>query len=70
MATRWNAPIRRGNPDYYLFSLRGVPYTETSLRARWHGWLKTDDGKVVCERWQAWIAEMVRKYDGKSTPRK
>jgi hypothetical protein len=44
-ATRWKAPIRRGNADYYLFSPRGVPYTETSLRARWHRWLKTDDGK-------------------------
>jgi hypothetical protein len=62
-ATRWKAPIRRGNLDYYLFSPRGVPYTETSLRARWHRWLKTDDGKVVCERWRGWIAEMVRKYE-------
>ncbi len=62
-ATRWKAPIPRGNPDYYLFSPRGVPYTETSLRARWHRWLKTDDGKIVCERWKAWVAEMVRKYE-------
>jgi hypothetical protein len=62
-ATRWKAPIQRGNPDYYLFSPRGVPYTETSLRARWHRWLKTDDGKIVCERWKAWVAEMVRKYE-------
>jgi hypothetical protein len=39
-ATRWKAPIRRGNVDFYLFSPRGVPYTETSLRGRvvtaWH----------------------------------
>ena len=62
-ATRWKAPIQRGNPDYYLFSPRGVPYTETSLRARWHRWLKTDDGKIICERWKAWVAEMVRKYE-------
>jgi hypothetical protein len=62
-ATRWKAPIQRGNPDYYLFSPRSVPYTETSLRARWHRWLKTDDGKIVCERWKAWVAEMVRKYE-------
>jgi integrase len=32
-ASRWKAPIRRGNADFYLFSPRGVPYTETSLRA-------------------------------------
>ena len=67
-ASRWKAPIRRGNADYYLFSPRGVPYTETSLRARWHRWLKTDDGKVVCERWQAWVAEMVRKYEWEIDP--
>jgi hypothetical protein len=62
-ASRWKAPIRRGNADFYLFSPRGVAHTETSLRARWHRWLKTDGGKVICSRWQAWIAEMVRKYE-------
>ena len=67
-ATRWKGPIRRGNPDYYLFSPRGVPYTETSLRARWHRWLKTDDGKVVCERWRTWITGMVRKYEWEIDP--
>jgi hypothetical protein len=67
-ATRWKAPIRRGNADYYLFSPRGVPYTETSLRARWHRWLKTDDGKIVRERWKAWVAEMVRKYEWEIDP--
>jgi hypothetical protein len=67
-ATRWKAPIRRCNVDYYLFSPRGVPYTETSLRARWHRWLKTDDGKIVCERWKAWVAEMVRKYEWEIDP--
>jgi hypothetical protein len=67
-ATRWKAPIQRGNPDYYLFSPRGVPYTETSLRARWHRWLRTDDGKAVCERWQAWTAEMIRKYEWEIDP--
>jgi len=60
--------MRRINPDYYLFSPRGIPYTETSLRARWHRWLKTTDGKVVCQRWQAWIAEMVRKYEWEIEP--
>jgi hypothetical protein len=54
--------------DYYLFSPRGVPYTETSLRARWHRWLKTDDGKIVCGRWKAWVAEMVRKYEWEIDP--
>jgi len=67
-ATRWKAPIRRGNPDYYLFSPRGVPYTETSLRARWHRWLNTNDGRVVCKRWQAWVVEMVRKYEWEIDP--
>lgn len=67
-ATRWKAPIRRTNVDYYLFSPRGVPYTETSLRARWHRWLKTDDGKIVCERWKAWVGEMVRKYEWEIDP--
>ena len=67
-ASRWKAPIRRGNADYYLFSPRGVPYTETSLRARWHRWLKTDDGREVCRRWQAWLAEMVRKYEWEFDP--
>jgi hypothetical protein len=67
-ATRWKAPIQRGNPDYYLFSPRGVPYTETSLRARWHRWLKTDEGRIICERWKAWVAEMVRKYEWEIDP--
>jgi hypothetical protein len=67
-ATRWKAPIRRGNVDFYLFSPRGVPYTETSLRARWHRWLKTDDGKIVCERWRRWVGEMVRKYEWEVDP--
>jgi hypothetical protein len=31
-AIRWKEPIRRGNPDYYLFSPRGVPYTDQSAR--------------------------------------
>jgi hypothetical protein len=67
-ASRWKAPIRRGNADFYLFSPRGVPYTETSLRARWHRWLKTDDGKIICARWQAWVAAMVRKYEWEINP--
>jgi hypothetical protein len=62
------APIRHDNPNYYLFSPRGAPYTETSLRARWHRWLKTDDGKIVCEQWKAWVAEMVRKYEWEIDP--
>jgi integrase len=67
-ATRWKAPIQRGNPEYYLFSPRGVPYTETSLRARWHRWLRTERGEEVCRHWQAWLAEMVRKYDWEIDP--
>jgi integrase len=39
-ASRWKNPIDRFREDLYLYSPRGAPYTTTSLRARWHRWLK------------------------------
>jgi hypothetical protein len=66
--SRWLAPIARHNPDLYLYSPRAVAYTETSLRARWHRWLETDNGKALCVRWRAWVAEMVKKYEWEVEP--
>jgi hypothetical protein len=34
--SRRREPIARHNPGLYLYSPRGVAYTETGLRARWH----------------------------------
>ena len=62
--SRWKAPIQRHRDDLYLYSPRGVPYTETSIRARYHRWLKrTPEGKELGERWQRWVADQVRKYE-------
>jgi hypothetical protein len=62
--TRWKAPIDRFRDDRYLYSPRGVPYTDTRLRARWMRWLrKTPQGKELCTKWQKWLTEMVAKYD-------
>ena len=45
-------PIDRFRDDRYLYSPRGVPYTDTSLRARWLRWLrKTPQGKELCTIW-------------------
>jgi hypothetical protein len=62
-ASRWLKPIARHNPDLYLYSPRGVAYSETSLRARWHRWLATPAGEALCKSWRAWIAEMVKRYE-------
>lgn len=49
--SRWKAPILRHNSEVYLYSPRGAAYTETSLRARWHRWLKkTPAGNAVCKK--------------------
>ena len=66
--SRWREPIARHNPDLYLYSPRGVAYTETSLRARWHRWLDTDHGKALCMRWRAWVVEMLKKYEWEIEP--
>ncbi len=36
---------------------------ETSLRARWHRWLKTESGRAVCAKWKEWITAQVAKYE-------
>ena len=58
------APILRHRGDLYLYSPRAVPYTETSIRARYHRWLKkTPEGKKLCTLWQKWVADQIRKYE-------
>jgi integrase len=55
-ATRWKKPIERHRTDHYLYSPRGAPYTETSVRARWNRWLRrTPKGQ--------WVSVQVRKYE-------
>jgi hypothetical protein len=62
--SRWKAPIQRHRDDLYLYSPRGAPYTETSIRARYHRWLKrTPEGKKLCALWQKWVADQARKYE-------
>ena len=62
--SRWKAPIQRRRDDLYLYSPRAAPYTETSIRARYHRWLKrTSEGQELGERWQQWVADQVRKYE-------
>ena len=61
---RWKKPIDRFRDDLYLYSPRGAPYTTTSLRARWHRWLKgTPEGRELRRRWQEWIATQARRYE-------
>jgi hypothetical protein len=68
-AKRFLKPIDRHRDDLYLYSPRGKPYTETSLRARYHRWLaRTAAGETLCERWQAWIARQVKKYEWDLNP--
>ena len=63
-ASRWKKPIDRFREDLYLYSPRGAPYTTTSLRARWHRWLKrTAEGRELRQRWQEWIAVQARRYE-------
>jgi hypothetical protein len=66
--SRWKAPIERHNKDYYFYSPRGVRYTETSLRARWHRWLNSGAGKRVCVKWQEWLKTQVARYDWELDP--
>ena len=62
--SRWKTPIQRRRDDLYLYSPRGAPYTETSIRARFHRWLKrTPEGKELQRRWQQWVADQARKYE-------
>jgi integrase len=62
--SRWKLPIKRHRSDLYLYSPRGVPYTPTSLRARWHRWLgKTEAGIELSKRWRIWITQQVTRYE-------
>jgi hypothetical protein len=60
---RWKGPITRHRSDVYLYSPRGKPFTTTSIQARWQRWLNREAGQDLCQRWQTWVAEMVRKYE-------
>jgi hypothetical protein len=67
--SRFKAPIERVRADLYLFSPRGTAYNPDSLRSRWGRWLTgTDNGKALCERWRAWLAECVARYDWEIDP--
>jgi len=67
--TRWKAPRALHNADAYLYSPRGVAYSETSLRARWHRWLsKTESGQAVCVRWKEWLTQQVARYEWEIDP--
>jgi hypothetical protein len=66
--TRWKAPRAVYNGDLYLYSPRGKPYTETSLRARWHRWLGSEDGLALCAKWREWITAQVAKYEWEIDP--
>ena len=60
--SRWKGPLLRHRHDLYLYSPRAAPYTETSIRARYHRWLKkTQEGKNLRALWQKWIADQARK---------
>lgn len=66
--TRWKAPIERHRADLYLYSPKGAPYSPTSLRARYHRWLGTKDGKEFCRQWKAWLAKQIKKYEWEIDP--
>lgn len=62
--SRWKVPIDRFRADLYLYSPKGAPYSPTSLRARWHRWLRlTPEGQEICRRWKAWVGDQVRKFE-------
>ena len=67
--SRWKAPILRHNGEVYLYSPRGAAYTETSLRARWHRWLKkTPAGNAVCKKWIDWLKLQIARYEWELDP--
>jgi integrase len=52
--TRYRQPFSRHNTELYLYSPRGVAYTENSLRARYHRWINdTEDGSKFRSTWQS-----------------
>ncbi|GEM_PF-1699360 len=61
---RFKKPWSHYREDLYLYTPRGVPYNETSLRSRWIRWLKrTGAGKRLCKLWREWVETQVEKYD-------
>lgn len=66
--SRYKASWTRHNADLYFYSPRGVAYSETSLRARYHRWLGTDSGKEFCALWQAWLKVQIKKYEWDIVP--
>jgi hypothetical protein len=66
--TRRKSPWKVHNADLYLYSPRGKPYTETSLRARWHRWLASKDGLALCKKWAEWLTAQVAKYEWEIDP--
>lgn len=60
---RFKEPVQQLRADRYLFSPRATEYNPDSLRSRWGRWLtKTPEGKALCDRWRAWLAECVTRY--------
>ena len=60
---RWERPIPRHRTDLYLYSPKASAYTPTGLRACWGRWLAKGKGKELCDKWRAWLDEMVRRYE-------
>jgi integrase len=68
-STRWKKPIARHNPELYLYSPRAAAYSGNSIRARWGRWLnRTPAGKALCDRWRAWLADRVKRYEWEIDP--
>jgi hypothetical protein len=46
-----------------------MPYSTSSLRARWGRWLtRTIEGRELCQRWRAWVTEKVEQYEWEIDP--
>ena len=57
---------RRHNPEFYRARRR---YSGNSIRAPWGRWLnRTPVGKALCDRWRAWLAERVKRYEWEIDP--
>jgi integrase len=62
--SRWKQPIARHRKDLYLYSPKAAQYTADGLRARWGRWLAdTQEGRIICRRWNEWVAAQVNKYE-------
>jgi len=65
---RFKAPVERIRDDLYLFSPRGTDYNPESLRSRWGRWLKSDNGREICNAWRKWLTECVTRYEWEIDP--